>query len=46
VIQAAVIGDANGIVTVAVTCLPMTHIANGFCTIEVTTTIDDLLETS
>jgi hypothetical protein len=42
-IQSAVIGDAEGIVTVAVTCLPLTHVNNGYCTVEVITDLDEIL---
>lgn len=43
VIRSAVIGDADGIVTVAVDLLPMTHSVNGLIKIEVWTTKDEIL---
>jgi hypothetical protein len=43
VYSSAVIRDAGGIVTVAITTLPMTHSVNGLVQIETNTDVDDIL---
>lgn len=43
VYRSAVIGDADGIVTVAIEVLPMKHVSNGLVTIEVNTDVEDIL---